>query len=390
MLIGDTHPLTLSKYAKQVAGCFICGTSDPMAQKNDTTALILAFLVTAGLIGGGFWWFTHRSGSDLTKILATGTNPSPGSTDGGQPVPSTGDATTQGNAPTSEGFAGVQKVPSGLFSYGGSTTWAPIRSIVDPAIQATRPEFRLRYIDPISGSPGSGMGIQMLLKDELAFAQSSRPVSDQENQAAAQRGIRLKQIPVAIDGIAIAVNPSLNIPGLTIDQIKSIYSGAITNWSQVGGPNLPIQPFERPPTAGAGTIEVLLGDSKPGANVQDVATTTAGLRKLASNPGGIYFSTATELVPQCTVKPLPIGRQPGQFVPPYQEPLIAPDRCPGERNKINARALQSGQYPLTRNLFVIVKENGAAEQQAGEAYANFLLSSQGQDLITKAGFVSIR
>jgi phosphate transport system substrate-binding protein len=360
-----------------------------MAQKNDTTALILAFLVTAGLVGGGFWWFTQRSGSDLNQILSTGNQTPSGSPDSSNPAPSTGEPTVE-VSPTAEGFAGVQKVPSGLFSYGGSTTWAPIRLTVDPVIQATRPEFRLRYVDPISGTPGSGTGIRMLLQDEIAFAQSSRPVSDQETQAAAQRGLKLKQIPVAIDGIAIAVNPSLKLPGLTIDQIKSIYSGSITNWSQVGGPNLAIQPFERPPTAGAGTIEVLLGDRKPGANVQDVATTTIGLRKLATTPGGVYFSTATELVPQCTVKPVPIGRQPGQFVPPYQEPLVAPENCPAQRNKINASAFQSGQYPLTRNLFVIVKQNGAAEQQAGEAYANFLLSPQGQDLIAKTGFVRIR
>lgn len=357
-----------------------------MAQKNDTTALILAFLVTAGLIGGGFWWFTQRSGSDISKLLLTNPSSSPTSSSPG----TGGDATPPVSQSSAADFAGVQNVPSGLFSYGGSTTWAPIRQTVDPVIQSTRSEFRLRYVTPISGAPGSGAGIRMLLQDEIAFAQSSRPVSDQENQTAAQRGFKLKQIPVALDGIAIAVNPSLNLPGLTIEQIKSIYSGTITNWNQVGGPDLAIQPFERPPTAGAGTIEVLLGDSKPGANVQDVATTTEGLRKLAANPGGIYFSTATELVPQCTVKPVPIGRQPGQFIPPYQEPLVPPASCPAQRNQLNASAFQSGQYPLTRNLFVVIKENGAAEQKAGEAYANFLLTAQGQALLAKAGFVSIR
>lgn len=351
-----------------------------MAQKNDTTALLLAFLVTAGLIGGGFWWFTQRVGSDLSKLLPTNTN-APSS----EP-----NRDSRKEVATGEGFSGVQNVPSGLFSYGGSTTWAPMRLTVDSVIQATRPEFRLRYVDPIAGAPGSGAGIKMLIQDEIAFAQSSRPVSDQENQTAVQRGFKLKQIPVAIDGIAIAVNPSLNIPGLTIDQVKAIYSGTITNWNQVGGPNLAIQPFERPPTAGAGTIEVLLGDRKPGANVQDVPNTTAGLRKLAVSPGGVYFSTATELVPQCTIKPVSIGRQPGQFVPPYQEPLVAPSNCPAQRNQINASAFRSGQYPLTRNLFVVVKQNGGAEQKAGEAYANFLLTAQGQSLTEKAGFVSLR
>ncbi|MBW4690693.1 MAG: PstS family phosphate ABC transporter substrate-binding protein [Lyngbya sp. HA4199-MV5] len=359
-----------------------------MAQKNDTTALLLAFLVTAGLIGGGFWWFTQRSGSDLSKVLSPAANSPSSPSNGDNPAAS---PTANSNAPaTAEDFAGVQNIPSGLFSYGGSTTWAPVRLIVDPVIQSSRPEFRLRYVDPISGTPGSGAGIKMLLQDEIAFAQSSRPVSDQENQAAAQRGLKLKQIPVAIDGIAIAVNPSLDLPGLTIEQIKGIYGGTITNWNQVGGPNLAIQPLERPSAAGAGTIEVLLGDRKPGANVQDVPTTTAGLRKLAATPGGVYFSTATELVPQCTVKPVPIGRQAGQFVPPYQEPLVASSSCPAQRNKLNADAFRSGQYPLTRNLFVVVKQNGGAEQQAGEAYANFLLTPQGQSLIEKAGFVSIR
>ena len=357
-----------------------------MSQKNETVPLILAFLITAGLIGGGFWWFTRQAGSDLSRVLPPPID-APNSSSSSD---SQAKATNQPAPSLNDAFSSVPNVPSGLFSYGGSTTWAPIRLLVDPVIQSAQPGFRLRYVDPISGTPGSGAGIQMLLQDELAFAQSSRPLSDQENQAAAQRGIKLKQIPVAIDGIAIAVNPRLAIPGLTIDQIRSIYSGAITNWSQVGGPNLAIQPFERPPTAGAGTIEVLLGDSKPGANVQDVATTTIGLQKLAANLGGIYFSTATELVPQCTVKPVSIGRQPGQFVSPYQEPLVSPDSCPAQRNKINVSAFQSGQYPLTRNLFVIVKQNGAAEQQAGEAYANLLLSAQGQALIAKAGFVSLR
>ena len=358
-----------------------------MAQKNDTTALILAFLVTAGLIGGGVWWFTQRSGSDLSKLFSPATNAPADHSKNNSPGAVNSPPVSQS---TAANFASVPNVPSGLFSYGGSTTWAPIRLTADPVIQAARPEFRLRYIDPISGAPGSGAGIQMLLRDEIAFAQSSRPLNDEENQTATQRGFKLQQIPVAIDGIAIAVNPNLKLPGLTIDQVKAIYMGTITNWSQVGGPNLAIQPFERPSSTGSGTIEVLLGKSKPGANVQDVPTTTEGLRKLATNPGGVYFSTATELVPQCTVKPVAIGRQPGQFVPPYQEPLVPPGSCPAQRNQLNTSAFQSGQYPLTRNLFVIVKQNGAAEQTAGEAYANFLLTPQGQDLVVKAGFVSIR
>ncbi len=350
-----------------------------MSRKNDTIPLLLAFLITAGLIGAGFWWFTRRSGSDLSQLLPQSTG-----------SPTSAPASTQSGQPAAESFAAVQNVPSGLFSYGGSTTWAPIRLLVDPAIQSARQEFRLRYVDPVEGAPGSGAGIRMLLRGEVVFSQSSRPVSDEETKDAAQRGFKLEQIPVAIDGIAIAVNPGLDIPGLTISQIRSIYAGQVTNWNQVGGPNLAIQPFVRLQTEGSGTVEVLLGNSKVGANVQNVGTTTEGLRRLTNSLGGIYFSTATEMVPQCKIKPIPIGREPGQFVPPYQGPLVPPDRCPQQRNKLNVSAFQSGQYPLTRNLFVVVKQNGAIEQQAGEAYANFLLTSQGQDLISAAGFIRLR
>ena len=122
--------------------------------------------------------------------------------------------------------------------------------------------------------------------------------------------------------------------------------------------------------------------------MQIVSTTTQALQKLAATPGGIYFASAPEVVPQCTVKPLAIGQLPGQFVPPYQEPLVT--NCPTRRNQLNIQAFQTGSYPITRNLFVVVKQNGGTEQQAGEAYANFLLSDQGQAAIAKAGFVRVR
>ncbi len=163
----------------------------------------------------------------------------------------------------------------------------------------------------------------MLIRDELAFSQSSRPVLDQEFQQATQRGFKLKQIPVAIDALAVAVNPSLNVSGLTLDQLRAIYSGQIRNWKEVGGPDLAVQPFTRPTEAG-GTIELfveeILKGGKFGGNVQLVSTTTEALRKLATNPGGIYFASAPEVVPQCTVKPLPLGRKAGNLLFPTRNP----------------------------------------------------------------------
>lgn len=77
-------------------------------------------------------------------------------------------------------------------------------------------------------------------------------------------------------------------------------------------------------------------------------------------------------------------------MPPYQQPVVSPSECPSKRNQLNSQAFRSGDYAITRNLFVIVKQNGQRDQQAGEAYANWLLTSQGQELIEKAGFVRIK
>lgn len=358
-----------------------------MSQKNETVTLVLALLITVGLIGGGFWWFTRKSGVDLGKLTnSQSPNPSSGTSNTNTPSPPSGQ-------PNDQNFASVQNVPSGLFNYGGSTSWAALRLVTDPAIQAAQPEFRLRYVDPTGETPGSSTGIRMLLDGRLNFAQSSRPLLDQELTRAQERGFRLQQIPVAIDGLAIAVNPNLNILGLTIDQLKSIYTGQTTNWKQLGGPDLTIRPYSRPAEDG-GTVELfvqdVLGGQAFGSNVELASTTTQALREVASNPGGIYYASAPEIVPQCTIKPLPLGRSSGELISPYQEPFVPLSQCPGRRNQLNIQTFQSGQYPITRNLFVVVKQNGQIDQQAGEAYANLLLTRQGQELINQAGFVRIR
>ncbi|WP_257236786.1 hypothetical protein [Nostoc sp. 'Peltigera malacea cyanobiont' DB3992] len=72
--------------------------------------------------------------------------------------------------------------------------------------------------------------------------------------------------------------------------------------------------------------------------------------------------------------------------------MIKPDQCPNQRNKLNIDAFKIGEYPITRQMFVIVRQNNnnSLEQQAGEAYANMLLTTQGQKLMNEAGFARIR
>jgi phosphate transport system substrate-binding protein len=364
-----------------------------MSKKSETPVLISSLLITLALLGGGIWWFSRRPGVEINLPVTNTPNSNTSNTNKPNSSPSVNNQGTSADGMGAKTFVSVQNVPTGLFNYGGSTSWAPLRLSVDSAIQSARPEFRLRYVQPINNVPSSTSGIKSLIEGELSFAQSSRPINEQEINAAKQRGFTLKQIAIAIDGLAVAVNPTLNIAGLTIEDLKSIYTGKVTNWSQVGGPNLPIRAYSRKITDG-GTVELfvqeVLGGQAFAQNVEFISTTTQALQKLANSPGGIYYASAPEVVPQCSIKPLPLGRSQGQFVTPYQEPSILPADCPSKRNKLNIEAFQSGKYPITRNLFVVVKQNGQAEQQAGDAYANLLLTEQGQELISQAGFVKIR
>jgi phosphate transport system substrate-binding protein len=90
--------------------------------------------------------------------------------------------------------------------------------------------------------------------------------------------------------------------------------------------------------------------------VEFVSTTTQALKKVADTPGGIYYASAPEVIPQCSIKPLALGKRPGQYIALYQEPLITPNECPGKRNKLNIEAFQSRKYPITQNLFLVVKQ----------------------------------
>jgi phosphate transport system substrate-binding protein len=338
-----------------------------MTQKNEAKTLILTFLITLGILGIGYWIF---------QIITSNSN---------SPNPSQSSKT--------EIFAQVTSVPAGVFNYGGSTSWAPIRKEIDPIIQAVQPNFKLRYVQHPTIPPGSGTGIMMLLDNQLAFAQTSRSILDQEYQQAQQKGLTLEERAVAIDGIAIGVHPQLNIPGLTITQLQEIYTGKITNWNQIGGKNIPIQPYSRTVESG-GTIQFfvdnILGGAAFGDNVEFISTTTEALRKVADNPGGIYYASAPEMVEQCTVKPIAIGDEATGLVPPYQPPFIPLENCPAQRNKINVSAFKTGEYPITRRLFVVIKKDNQVDQEAGQVYANFLLTDQGQDLLDKIGFVRIR
>ncbi|MEB3309890.1 MAG: substrate-binding domain-containing protein [Snowella sp.] len=354
-----------------------------MNLKNQKVKLLVLLTTALGAIGGASW-----SGLQLL-----GGTKEPVTSEVKQNSPTVAINLSNANIEPPKALADVPGVPNGLFSNGGSTTWAAIRAAVNQPIATAWPNFQLRYTEPTTNLPGSRIGVEMLLNDQLSFAQSSQALTVEEFQGAVNRGFKLKQVPVAIDGLAIAVNPQLNVKGLTLSQLKDIYTGKITNWKEVGGPNLTIVPYTRSLETG-GTLdffqENVLQGEKFTEKIKIVRDTTQGLRSVSGAPGGIYYASASMVVPQCTVKALPIGRTLTSLVPPYQGSFVPESECPAKRNQINREAIKSGQYPITRRLFVIIKENGQIDEQAGNAYANLLLTEQGQNLIEQAGFIKIR
>lgn len=291
-------------------------------------------------------------------------------------------------------FDAVCGVPAGTFNYGGSTTWAAIRRDIDPLISVSHPSYDLQYTDPPPGeAPGSGTGIEMTIARQLDFSQASRPIADDEYEQAVAEGFRLEAITVGLDAIAVAVNLDLDLPGVTVAQLQAIYSGEVTNWSEIGGPDVPIVPYSRPKDA-SGTIEFFAREvvqGEFGSNVEYVDETTLALQKVAQTPGGIYYASAPQIVGQCSVKKLHIGRSSDRLISPYQEPAVPPDECgEGNRDRLNQTAFREGDYPITRPLFVVIRADGTESEKAGRAYARLLLSDRAQELLPESGFVPIR
>ncbi|MBW4619458.1 MAG: substrate-binding domain-containing protein [Cyanosarcina radialis HA8281-LM2] len=289
----------------------------------------------------------------------------------------------------------IDAIPEGTWQYSGSTTWEPIREQLERKIKRDRLKFQPIYMRHPTLPSGSRTGIKMLLDGEISFAQSSRPISDREYDLAAQRGVKLQQVPVAIDGIAVVVRPDLKLAGLTIQQLQAIYTGKIKNWSQVGGPDLEIIPYSRSTESGTTEFfqENILEERNFGNNVIFVADRSEALLKVSdpNKTGGIYFASVAEIVGHCEVKPLPISRRHGSvFINLARREGNSPEKCNRHTDRIDFAVLQNGEYPLARRLFVIIEHNNPMDEQAGQTYAKLLLTNEGQQAIEKAGFLPLR
>ena len=271
----------------------------------------------------------------------------------------------------------VPDVPDGLFSYGGALYFASLVAHgMNDTMLRVHPNFDLRYTKPTNNDQSYSNGIKMLLDGELSFAFNGRPLVDQEYSQARLRDMNLQQVPIAIDGIVIFGNNQISTKGLSLDQVRDIFTGKITNWKQLKGQDLPITPVLLSPE----DIELL--DLDNAANIPStteyVSNYTLALRKVIATPGTISFASSSLVQNQQLIKVFGLAEENSRN---YINPLVA--------GKPNLKIFKSGNYPLTRRLFLVTRQDGTPDQLAGKAYAQMLLSREGQAIVRKAGLVPL-
>lgn len=185
------------------------------------------------------------------------------------------------NSPT-EGARNI----NGGFTESGSTTLGELSTLWSAEFQSKE---RIRVtIDPV----GSGAGIERFINGLADVAQASRDMKDSEKATAEGKGIDVVEWKVAVDGMALIVNGDNPVEELSMEQLKGLFSGTITNWNQVGGNDQPVVLYGREETSGtyATFKELVLGeDVDYDDEMLRLPTNAAILPEVEHNAGGIGY-----------------------------------------------------------------------------------------------------
>lgn len=241
----------------------------------------------------------------------------------------------------------------------GSTTVLPVMQKAAESFMAANPDIKL----VISGG-GSGNGIKALIDGLTDIAMSSRDIKGSEKELAAKKGVNPVRTAVAVDALVPVVNPKNPIGELSLEQLKDIYTGTITNWKDVGGADANIVVISRDTSSGTYETweEMVMKKAKvmPRALLQ--ASNGAVEQAVAKNPNAIGYVGLGYLAP--SIKGLHIGK-------------VA----------ASADTALSRQWPLSRELYVFT--NGEPAGAAGALVKYLLDPAKGQKAVKEVGFVPL-
>ncbi len=222
---------------------------------------------------------------------------------------------------------------------------------------------------------GSGTGLSSLISGTCDIAMSSRNIKEKEISLAKQKGINPNEIKVALDGLAVVVNPNNPVSKLTIDQLAAIFTGRVANWKELGGKNEKIVILSREVNSGTHVYfkEHVLRKNEPNSKEEFA-------------PSALMLSSSQAIADEVAGNPAAIGYYGMGYISKKQKPLhIAKD----EKSEYEAPTIENvinGKYPISRPLFLYT--NGMPEG-AVKNFIDFALSKEGQDIVLVTDFVPV-
>ena len=275
-----------------------------------------------------------------------------------------------------------KNLPKKRFFYSTVPTWHDINTEI-----TNSKEYADIKLIPVAFNPRSA--ITDLISDRIDLVQSISPLTNEQLKQAADRKIKLKEIKVGYYLIAIAVNKDLNVNDITIPELYKIYTGQITNWKYLNGPDVQIKPYvlqeDHPNTLYF--KKLVLREKNFGHQVTHVSTNTEAIQMLKQKgQGGIYFGVASEIVDQCLIKVLSLhSDKKNKPISPFQEIGTDNTHCSRKTRKQSVQAIDDG-YILYQPINLIYKEEDK-NNSIGDFYNSWFRSKTGQKLIKKAYFI---
>lgn len=217
---------------------------------------------------------------------------------------------------------------------------------------------------------GSGTGIASLINGATDICEASRPMKDKEKgQVKARHGKDVKEIPVALDGIAVYVHESNPLPSILQPDLKAIYTGKVTSWKNVGGKDARIVAYSRENNSGTYVFfkEHVLDNEDFAGHVQTLPGTAAIVNAVSRDPasigyGGIAYGTG--------IRAVPIKKD-------AASDAVAP----------SLETVQAGTYALSRNLFFYTAGEPIGEARA---FIDWVLGDEGQKICEQVGYYPLR
>ena len=205
---------------------------------------------------------------------------------------------------------------------------------------------------------GSGAGIEAVVNGTADIGLSSRALKEEETSSG------LKGTTIALDGIAVIVNADSQVADLTVDQIAKIFTGEITNWSEVGGADGEIACIGREANSGTRDgFESITGTEDTCKLSQELTSTGAVIEAVKNSPNAIGYASLSAV--DDTVKAVTV-----------------------EGVAASEATVQDGTYKIQRP-FVFVTKDGAELSEAAQAFIDFATSDAASELIVNAGAVPV-